>query len=117
MWRSFDAGVVRKELLVLREHGLNVTRSFFYLPDFMPASDIIDEAFVERYGRFLDLCGEVGISTVPTFIVGHMSGENWDVPWRAGGTSTRTDGCWPSRCSSSETWPIVSKTTRLWRGG
>ena len=91
MWRSFDAGVVRKELGVLREHGLNVTRSFFYLPDFMPAPDTIDEAFVGRYGRFLDLCREVGISTVPTFIVGHMSGENWDVPWR-GGRDLYSDG-------------------------
>ena len=56
MWRSFDAGVVREELGVLCSHGLNVTRSFFYLPDFMPAPDTIDEGCVERYGRFLDLC-------------------------------------------------------------
>ena len=64
MWRSFDAGVVRNELLVLREHGLNVTRSFFYLPDFMPAPDTIDEACVGRYGRFLDLLlvGTIGAS-------------------------------------------------------
>ena len=84
MWRSFEAEIVGQELRVLREHGLNVTRSFFYWPDFMPAADTINEECVGRYGRFLDLCGEVGISTIPTFIVGHMSGENWDVPWRNG---------------------------------
>jgi len=27
---------------------------------------------------------QAGLWTVPTFIVGHMSGENWDPAWRAG---------------------------------
>ena len=27
---------------------------------------------------------ELGLETIPTFIVGHMSGENWDPPWRQG---------------------------------
>jgi endo-1,4-beta-mannosidase len=84
MWRTFDRDVVREELRVLYEHGLNVTRSFFYWPDFMPAPDTIDEIYVVRYAQFLDLCTEEQISTIPTFIVGHMSGENWDVPWRNG---------------------------------
>ena len=85
MWSdAFDAGVVREELRVLAEHGLNVTRSFFSLPDFMPTPYAIDEACVERFARFLDLSAEAGIGTVPTFVVGHMSGENWDVDWRRG---------------------------------
>ena len=82
MWRTLESHVWREELRVLREHGLNVTRSFFYWPDFMPAPDTIDETYVARYGRFLDLCQEVGMATIPTFLVGHMSGENWDVAWR-----------------------------------
>jgi len=86
MWRAdrFDEGVIRGELEVLARHGLNVTRSFFYWPDFMPAEDTLDEGCIARYGRFLDLSAEVGIATIPTFIVGHMSGENWDPPWRRG---------------------------------
>lgn len=84
MWRSLDADVVRGELRVLREHGLDVTRSFCYLPDFMPAPDTVDERILDRFAAFLDLSAEVGVSTIPTFIVGHMSGENWDVPWRQG---------------------------------
>jgi len=84
MWTNFDEEIVRKELNVLAQHGLNVTRSFFYLPDFMPAPDTIDEACCERYARFLDLSAEAGLGTIPTFVVGHMSGENWDVPWRDG---------------------------------
>ena len=71
--------------------GSDVTRSFFYLPDFMPAPDTIAESFVDRYAQFLDLSHEAGVGTIPTFIVGHMSGENWDVSWR-GGRDVYADG-------------------------
>jgi len=84
MWRSYDPAVIRAELRVLAEHGLTMTRSFFYWPDFMPAPDQIDESMAARFADFLDRHVEAGMSTVPTFIVGHMSGENWDPPWRQG---------------------------------
>ena len=84
MWRSYDPAIVRAELGVLRQHGLGMTRSFFYWPDFMPAPDRIDETMASRFASFLDLHAEAGMTTVPTLIVGHMSGENWDPPWRAG---------------------------------
>jgi endo-1,4-beta-mannosidase len=84
MWRNFDPAVVRAELAVLREHGLTMTRSFFYWPDFMPEPDTVDEELCARYQTFLDLHREAGMSTIPTFIVGHMSGENWDPAWRGG---------------------------------
>jgi endo-1,4-beta-mannosidase len=84
MWRSYDRAVVRGELEVLARHGLHVTRSFCYWPDFMPAPDTLDEAYLGRYADFCDLSAEVGMTTIPTFLVGHMSGQNWDVPWRAG---------------------------------
>ncbi len=84
MWRSYDPEVVREELDVLREHGLNLTRSFFYWPDFMPEPDRIEETLAGHYADFLAAHAERGLATVPTFIVGHMSGENWDPSWRAG---------------------------------
>jgi endo-1,4-beta-mannosidase len=84
MWRSYDPAVVRAELAVLRDHGLTVTRSFFYWPDFMPEPHRIDEELAARYADFLDAHAEHGMGTVPTFIVGHMSGENWDPAWRNG---------------------------------
>ena len=84
MWRSYDPEVVTEELSVLAEHGLNLTRSFFYWPDFQPEPDRLDERMVARYRDFLDRHQGLGMSTVPTFIVGHMSGENWDPSWRAG---------------------------------
>jgi endo-1,4-beta-mannosidase len=84
MWRSYDPAVVREELRVLREHGLTMTRSFFFWPDFMPEPDAVDEKMAARFGDFLDRHAEQRMSTVPTFIVGHMSGQNWDPAWRAG---------------------------------
>jgi endo-1,4-beta-mannosidase len=84
MWRGYDPAMIRAELRVLREHGLTMTRSFFFWPDFMPEPDVIDEDMAARFADFLDRHAEQEMSTVPTFIVGHMSGQNWDPPWRAG---------------------------------
>jgi endo-1,4-beta-mannosidase len=84
MWRNYDARTVLGELRVLREHGLAVTRSFFYWPDFMPEPDRIDEQLMVRFADFLDRHAEMGMQTIPTFVVGHMSGENWDPSWRQG---------------------------------
>jgi endo-1,4-beta-mannosidase len=84
MWRNYDGQTVLGELRVLREHGLTVTRSFFYWPDFMPGPDQIDSEMTARFADFLDRHAALGMRTVPTFIVGHMSGENWDPAWRHG---------------------------------
>jgi len=84
MWSRYDADVVREELAVLADHGLTVTRSFCYWPDFVPEPGRLDEQVLGRFGDFLDAHVELGMHTIPTFIVGHMSGENWDPPWREG---------------------------------
>ena len=84
MWSRYDAAVVRQELTVLREHGLTMTRSFLYWPDVMPAPHQLDQDQLAAFGHFLDLHAELGLTTIPTFLVGHMSGENWDPSWRQG---------------------------------
>ncbi|HLL68508.1 MAG TPA: cellulase family glycosylhydrolase [Micromonosporaceae bacterium] len=84
MWVQYDAATVAEELQVLSDHGLTLTRSFFYWPDFMPTPDAVDETLLDRFGDFLDLHTAAGLGTIPTLIVGHMSGENWDPPWRGG---------------------------------
>jgi hypothetical protein len=84
MWSRYDPAVVREELAVLARHGCNVTRSFCYWPDFVPEPERLDEAVAGRFADFLDAHVEHGLGTIPTFVVGHMSGENWDPPWRQG---------------------------------
>jgi endo-1,4-beta-mannosidase len=91
MWRTYDDRLVRQELTTLAEHGLNVTRSFFYWPDFHPAPDTIDDLLVDRFRQFLAASVDIGIQTIPTFIVGHMSGANWEPSW-ANGRNYYTDG-------------------------
>lgn len=82
MWREYDPQVVAEELDTLGEHGLNLTRSFFFWPDFHPEPDVLDESCLARFGEFLDAHSQRGMKTIPTFIVGHMSGENWSPSWR-----------------------------------
>ncbi|MCZ2402847.1 cellulase family glycosylhydrolase [Paenarthrobacter sp. Z7-10] len=107
MWRNYDGAVVRQELQVLAEHGLNMTRSFFYWPDFQPEPDRLDEQCCAHFADFLQAHHEIGMSTIPTFIVGHMSGENWDPSWRAG-RNLYTDVWFVNR----QTWYIKSLTAR-----
>ncbi|PRW63631.1 cellulase family glycosylhydrolase [Actinopolyspora mortivallis] len=84
MWSRYDSELVRTELRTLRRHGLTVTRSFFFWPDFMPEPERVDENCVANYADFLQAHLEIGMTTIPTFLVGHMSGENFDPPWRGG---------------------------------
>ncbi|HWO10667.1 MAG TPA: cellulase family glycosylhydrolase, partial [Polyangiaceae bacterium] len=82
MWRNYDPAIVREELDAMRAHGMTLTRSFFYWPDFMPTPDRLDELLIERFLDFLDAHQERSMTTIPTFLVGHMSGQNWDPAWR-----------------------------------
>jgi endo-1,4-beta-mannosidase len=84
MWSRYNAAIAREELAVLAAHGCTVTRSFCYWPDFVPEVERLDEDVLARFTDFLDAHLEIGIGTIPTFIVGHMSGENWDPAWRGG---------------------------------
>lgn len=82
MWVDYDEETVAEELDTLVEHGMNTTRSFFFWSDFFPEPYRIDEVKVAAFVRFLDQHTERGLGTIPTFLVGHMSGENWDPSWR-----------------------------------
>ncbi|WP_329320416.1 cellulase family glycosylhydrolase [Streptomyces sp. NBC_01262] len=110
MWRpgTYDPVLVREELRTLYDHGLNMTRSFFYWPDFHPEPDRLDEDCLRHYADFLDAHQELGLTTVPTFIVGHMSGENWDPAWRQG-RDLYTDVWMVAR----QSWYITETTARF----
>lgn len=84
MWSRYDPAVVAGELQVLRDHGLTMTRSFLYWPETHPAPGRVDHEVLDRVEDFLDRHEELGMTSVPTFIVGHMSGQNWDPAWRHG---------------------------------
>ncbi|WQB70681.1 cellulase family glycosylhydrolase [Microbacterium invictum] len=84
MWSEYDAGLVESELIAMRDLGMTITRSFMYWPDFMPTPHSLDTQALANFRHFLDLHENLGMGTIPTFLVGHMSGENWDPEWRQG---------------------------------
>lgn len=84
MWSTFDEEEVREELAWARSIGLDVLRWFLYWPDLEPRPGEMAEGCWEHVHRFLDLAQEAKLGTFPTLLVGHMSGQNWDPPWRDG---------------------------------
>jgi endo-1,4-beta-mannosidase len=86
MWDGdrFDPVQVQEELAQMRRIGLNCCRSFAFIPSFMPAPPTVEAGALRRLETFLELCQAEGVATIPSFLVGHMSGENYDFPGQAG---------------------------------
>jgi endo-1,4-beta-mannosidase len=84
MWSRWDPEQIREDLIRMTELGMNAHRSFLFMPDFLPTPHETNPVMLERFQQYLTLCEEIGIGTFPSFFVGHMSGEDWDVPWREG---------------------------------
>jgi hypothetical protein len=84
MWTRYDPDVIREELGWARAAGLDTLRCFLFWPDLEPEPRRLPHAPWDAVMQFLDAVEEAGLTTWPTLLVGHMSGENWDPPWRAG---------------------------------
>ena len=84
MWTEFDREEIAEDMRTIARMGMNAVRVFLKWSDFQPAPEVIDEAMVRRFDEFLIMADEAGVRVIPTFFCGHMSGENWDVPWRRG---------------------------------
>jgi len=84
MWTEFDREEIAQDMRTIARVGMNAVRVFLKWADFQPSPEVIDEAMVGRFDELLVMADEVGVRVIPTFFCGHMSGENWDVPWRGG---------------------------------
>ncbi|MFQ1021497.1 DUF4434 domain-containing protein [Tardisphaera saccharovorans] len=82
MWREFDRQVIQKELQQISSLGVNVVRAFTFWPDFQDSPGTVNEGSMEELRDFLDIAQAAGVKVYLTFIVGHMSGENWDPAWK-----------------------------------
>ena len=78
MWDRLDPVRVQAELAQMRRIGLNTCRSFVFLPSFMPRPGALDQGALARLRQFFDLCQAEQMTTPPSLLVGHMSGENFD---------------------------------------
>ena len=90
MWERFDEARVAAELRQMRAIGLDCCRMFAFAPSMMPSPPAVDHAAFGRMRRFVSLAAEAGVSLLPTALVGHMSGENFDFP--GGNRALFTDG-------------------------
>ncbi|HEY3356943.1 MAG TPA: beta-galactosidase trimerization domain-containing protein [Polyangia bacterium] len=84
MWERFDEARVRAEIAQMRGIGLNVCRSFLFAPTFMPRPPAVDPQALARFRTLLDACGAEGLGVMPSLVVGHMSGENYELPGQRG---------------------------------
>ncbi len=84
MWSRWNPDEIEEDIIRMKKLGMNCFRPFLFMPDFTDASGAIDPLMMERLEIFLNLCEKHALYCLITFIVGHMSGENWDVPWRKG---------------------------------
>jgi endo-1,4-beta-mannosidase len=80
MWDQFDPVAVEREIVTMRAIGLEVCRAFVFIPSFMPAPPAVEVGAVARFRAFLDLAARHGLAVLPSLLVGHMSGENFDFP-------------------------------------
>lgn len=83
MWRDFREEEISEDLRALRRAGVGYLRAFLFWPDFMPQAERVNPQMVERLIRFLEICGQQDLDVFLTFLVGHMSGQNWPPSWVA----------------------------------
>ena len=84
MWKEWDAKSIDVEFRQMAGLSLNACRVFLLWEDFQPAPDVISEEAMAKFSELVEISRAHGVGLIPTFFTGHMSGENWDVPWRSG---------------------------------
>jgi endo-1,4-beta-mannosidase len=84
MWENWDTERVEKDLAFAHSIGLNVLRTFFWTPELNPLPGTVETRVLDRFEQFLEICRKNEIRIFPTIFVGHMSGTDWDIPWRQG---------------------------------
>jgi endo-1,4-beta-mannosidase len=81
MWIDWNENSVREDFSIMRKIGVRVVRMFIKDEDFADENGEINQHMLDRLRRFLDIAYENKIMIFLTFLVGHMSGKNWRIPW------------------------------------
>lgn len=80
-WSRWDLKEIENDFAKMREIGLNSIRAFLLNEDCANFDGSLKVDCKEKIRIFLDLANRYGIKVFLTFIVGHMSGKNWPIPW------------------------------------
>ncbi|MCK9484866.1 MAG: hypothetical protein M0R34_10935, partial [Candidatus Marinimicrobia bacterium] len=81
MWTEWRPEELSGDIKRMRGLGMNCCRPFLFMPAFLENARRVNPVMLERLKYFLNICEENELYTFPTFIVGHMSGEDWNLPW------------------------------------
>lgn len=84
MWKEWNAESIDAEFRQMAELSLNACRVFLLWEDFQPDPYRVSEEAMAKFDELVKISKAHGVGLIPTFFTGHMSGENWDVPWRSG---------------------------------
>ena len=97
MWRNFSEDSIRSDMEILSEHGVKHIRAFPIWRDFQPVMPLlaasmqlfeycmddetpktnpyyISDVMMDRFAKFLDICGEYNVKVVVGLVTGWMSG-------------------------------------------
>jgi endo-1,4-beta-mannosidase len=80
-WKDFDRTEVESEFAEIAALKLHVVRIFLFWEDFQPSPDRVNDRALLDLGVVLDVAREAGLTVMPTFFTGHMSGINWWPRW------------------------------------
>ena len=107
MWREFDEKIIKKDLEILKEHGITHLRVFSNWRDFQPAvrlygyqgterdirqvdgnifknGNYLDEFMLERFKSFWNICEEYGFKLIVALVTGWMSSRLFVPPFLEG---------------------------------
>jgi beta-galactosidase len=82
MWKQWSSSEITEEFSQIKKMGFECVRIFLLWEDFQPAEGEISLGAVSRFDELLAMAKAGGLTLAPTFFVGNMSGELWDVSWR-----------------------------------
>lgn len=81
MWKEWDEKSIFSDLEQAKNLGCRFIRIFLLDEDFVNGYGEINSESTGHLSKFLDECYKNGIKVFITFMVGHMSGRNWIIPW------------------------------------
>lgn len=81
MWKNWEPEEISKDITSLSKLGTTTLRGFILDEDFVDNYGKINQEALKNLSQFLDICASHGQNVMLTFMVGHMSGRNWFIPW------------------------------------
>lgn len=80
-WKGFDREEVRAEFAEIAGLGAKVVRLFLMWEDFQPEPWTLDSRQLDNLASVMDAADESGLTVMPTFFTGNMSGIFWLPRW------------------------------------